>query len=126
MRSLSLVVASFTLSHVMAIVLKADTADDVNLLSMSWEHASNGGSLQHIPAKIGCIVELNGKKLVGFSMAASHQGVVVGLGLWSDMRQHQGPCDIHQGCVSFGICITESSPLGCGSCYWRSPRGTSH
>ena len=32
-RSLSLVVANFTLSHVMAIVLKADTADDVNLSS---------------------------------------------------------------------------------------------
>ena len=74
MRSLSLVVASFTLSHVMAIVLKVDTADDVNSSSMSWEHASSGGSSQCIPAKIGCIVELNGKKLVGFSMAAMSSG----------------------------------------------------
>ena len=74
LRSLSLVVANFTLSHVMAIVLKADTADDVNLSSMSWEHASSGGSLQRIPAKIGCIVESTGKKLVGFSMAAMSSG----------------------------------------------------
>ena len=74
MRSLSLVVANFTLSHVMVIVLKADTADDVNLSSMLWEHASSGGSLQHIPAKIGCIVESNGKKLVEFSMAAMSSG----------------------------------------------------
>ena len=33
-RSLSLVAASFTLSHVISIVLKADTADGVNLSSI--------------------------------------------------------------------------------------------
>ena len=69
-RSLSLVVASFTLSHVIAIALKADTADDVNLSSISWEHDSSGGSLQCISANINCIVWSNGKKQVGFSMAA--------------------------------------------------------
>ena len=58
----------------MAIVLKADTADDVNLSSISWEHASSGGSLKHIPAKIGCIVGSDGKKLVGFLMAAMSSG----------------------------------------------------
>ena len=41
-----------------------------------------------------------------------------------DMRQHQGPCDGHWGCVPFGICVTESSPLDCGPCQWRFPRGT--
>ena len=28
--------------------------------------------------------------------------------------------------LSFGIYIAASSPLGCGSCCWRSPRGTGH
>ena len=61
-RSLSLVVASFTLSHVTTIVLKADTADDVNLSSISQEHDSSGSSSQRIPAKTGCIVRSNWKK----------------------------------------------------------------
>ena len=40
-----------------------------------------------------------------------------------DVRQHQGPCDGHRGCVPFGICVTESSPLGCGPCQWRFLEG---
>ena len=74
LRFLSLVVAGFTLSHVIVILLKADTADDVNLLSISWEHDSSGSSSQCIPAKIGCIVGSNGKKLVGFLIAAMSSG----------------------------------------------------
>ena len=73
-RSLSLVVASFTLSHVIAIVLKAGTAHDVNLSSISCEHDSSGSSSQRIPAKIGCIVGSNGKKLVGFLIVAMSSG----------------------------------------------------
>ena len=73
-RSLSLVVASFTLSHVIAIVLKADTADDVNLSSILCEDDSSGGSSQLIPAKTGCIAGSNGKKLVGFLIAAMSSG----------------------------------------------------
>ena len=112
-RSLSLVVASLTLSHVIAIVLNADTADDVKLLSILWEHDSSGGSSQHIPAKIECIVGSDGRKLVWSSTAASHQGMVAGLGLWSqwgDMTQNQGPCDAHPGCIPFRICMAGSSP----------------
>ena len=128
-RSLLLAVTSFTPSHVIAIVLKADTADDVNLSLISWEHDSSGSSSHCIPAKIGCIVGSNVKKLVGFSIAAMSSGSGSRFGLWSqwgDVRQHQVPCNTHWGCVPFGICIAESSPLGCGSCHWRSPRGTGH
>ena len=53
-------------------MLKADTADDVNLLSILWEYDSS--SLQHIPAKIEGIVGSNGRKLVGFLMAAMSSG----------------------------------------------------
>ena len=67
-------VASLTLSAVIAIVLKADTADDVNLLSILWEHDSSKGSSQHIPAKTECIVGLNGRKPVGFLTAAMSSG----------------------------------------------------
>ena len=51
-------------------MLKADTADDVNLSLISWEHDSSGGSLLCIPAKIEYIVGSNGRKLIGFSTAA--------------------------------------------------------
>ena len=48
--------------------------NDVNLLSILWEHDSSGGSLQHTPAKIESIVGSNGRKLVGFLMAAMSSG----------------------------------------------------
>ena len=73
-RSLSLVVASLTLSHVIASVIKADTADDVDMSSMLWEHDSTGGSMQCILATIECILGSNGRKLVGFFMAAMSSG----------------------------------------------------
>ena len=74
LRSLSLVVAGFTLYHVIVILLKADTADVVNLSSISLEHDSSGSSSQCIPAKTGCIVGSNGKKLVGCLIAAMSSG----------------------------------------------------
>ena len=73
-RSLSLVVTSLTLSYVIAIVLKADTADDVKLLLISWQHDSSGGSSQCILAKTEYIMGSNGRKLVGFSTAAMSSG----------------------------------------------------
>ena len=63
-------VASFTLSHVVAIVLKADTADDVSWLSISWDHESSGGSSQRMLAMIECRVGSSGSKLIGLPMAA--------------------------------------------------------
>lgn len=69
-KSLSLVVASFTLSHVIAIVFKVETADDVNWLSISWDHDSSGGSSQRMPAMIECRVGPSGGELTGLPMAA--------------------------------------------------------
>ena len=63
-------VANFTLSHVVAIVLKADTADDVSWLSISRDHESSGGSSQRMLAMIECRVGSSGSKLIGLPMAA--------------------------------------------------------
>ena len=49
--SLSLVVASLTLSHMTAIVLSADEADDASWSSMAVEHDAGEGSSQQMPAR---------------------------------------------------------------------------
>ena len=49
--SLSLVVASLTLSHVTAIVLSVEEADDTSWSSMVEEHDVDKGSSQRMPAR---------------------------------------------------------------------------
>ena len=49
--SWSLVVASLTLSHVIAIVFSAEETDEVSWSSMGKEHDVCEGSLQRIPAR---------------------------------------------------------------------------
>ena len=49
--SLSLVVASLTLSHVTAMVVSVEMVEDVNWASMAVEHDAEGGSVQRMPAR---------------------------------------------------------------------------
>ena len=49
--SLSLALASLTFSHVTAMVVSVETAEDINWASMALEHDAEAGSVQRMPAR---------------------------------------------------------------------------
>ena len=69
----SLVVASFTLSQVTAMVLRVDEADDASSSSRLDEHESCGGSWMRMFARNGCPIRSTGRCV---SVAATSSGSV--------------------------------------------------